>query len=120
MNDMLSDVSGSNFLLNSDYVYYVNWNTVEPVEKIKYGQVVFVATHLIDEFFQLIYPKLKTKIILITHQSDHPTEPKHLKFLLNDTKLIVWFAQNPGFIHKYHVPIPIGFGRILICFFFLL
>jgi hypothetical protein len=56
---MRLDVSGSNFLLNSDYVYNVNWQTVEPVEKIKHGEVVFAETHLIDGFFELIFPKLK-------------------------------------------------------------
>ena len=109
---LVEDVSGSNFLLNSDYVYDMNAKTVEPVEEIKYGEIVFVISDLLNEFFERIYPRLKTKIILMSHQGDTPTFESQLKFLFNDTKLIVWFAQNPGFVHKKHVPIPIGFGKL--------
>ena len=72
------------------------------------GDILFVKTDLCEQFFTVDYPKIRHKFILLTHNSDHPANVIHSKYL-NDNKLIAWFAQNPGFEHNKLIPIPIGF-----------
>lgn len=100
-------VSGANFLLFSDFVFDYHVANVVPSE-VKDGDVIFVKTDLIDQFFVKFFPSINSKFILITHNSDYSTSPEHKKFL-NDSKLIAWFGMNPGFEHPKHIVIPIGF-----------
>jgi hypothetical protein len=101
-------VSGSTLILYSDYIYDDHVKNVEQsIEQMKPGDVILVKIDLIDEFFTKIFIKLTKPFILITHQGDYSTDIKHAKYL-NDSKLLVWFGQNPGFKHRKHIPIPIG------------
>ena len=102
-------VSGSTLLLYSDYIYDDHVRNVEPsINKMHPGDVILVKIDLIDDFFTKVFVKLKKPFLLITHQGDYSTDIKHAKYL-DDSKLLAWFGQNPGFTHPKHIPIPIGF-----------
>lgn len=99
-------VSGASLLLSSDFIYDVTLNNIK-VDRIKDGNVIFLKTDYMEDFFNNIYPKMRSKIILITQNSDNSTDIAFSKYL-NDDKLIAWLGQNPGFVHPKHIPIPIG------------
>ena len=102
-------VSGSTLILYSDYIYDDHVKNVDQsIEQMKPGDVILVKIDLIDEFFTKIFIKLTKPFILITHQGDYSTDIKHAKYL-NDSKLLVWFGQNPAFTHPKFIPMPIGF-----------
>jgi hypothetical protein len=98
-------ISGADLILYADHVYD---NRIKNVHSVKHGQVVYVKTDFIDEFFTHIYPKITESFVLITHNSDYSTSSKHAHYLDED-KLLGWFGQNPGFEHRKHFPLPIGF-----------
>lgn len=101
-------VSRSCYNLIADYIYDKKVKNVEPVSKIKNGDIILVSTNMCDEFFREIFPKITSNIILISHDSDYSLEPKYIKYLEN-SKIIVWFATNPGFNHSKLIVLPIGF-----------
>lgn len=101
-------LSASCLMLLSDFIYDDVVKNVEPLERLKDGDVIFIRTLLINEFFERLFHKIKNKIIIITHYSDYSTDKNHIRYL-NDEKIIVWFGQNPGFEHPKFIPIPIGF-----------
>jgi len=100
-------ISGSNLVFISDYVYDRKVQNIEPVNQLKNGDILFVDIDYTNEFFNSIYPKIKTKFILITHNGDLSTDIKHMKYL-NQDKILAWFGQNTGFKHPKHIAIPIG------------
>ncbi len=66
-------------------------------------------TEFIDDFFSHESMKIKTKFILITHNSDYLlTNEKHLGYLNDNNNLLAWFGHNPRFEHSKFIPIPIG------------
>jgi hypothetical protein len=101
-------VSRSCFNLIADYIYDDKVKNVEPVSQLKSGDVIMVSTNLCQHFFQHIFPRITCYIILISHYGDNQLESKFTKYL-EDKRLIVWFATNPGFHHLKLVPMPIGF-----------
>jgi hypothetical protein len=71
--------------------------------------IFFVKTDYIDYFFSTtLLPNYEFK--LITHNSDHGIETKHLKYLEYDY-LNTWFAQNVNLKHDKLIPIPIGIAN---------
>lgn len=73
--------------------------------------VIFCHGRLVARFAKLILPQLKHKFILISHNSDtskpNASDPLQMN-LLEDNRLIRWFAQNPSIVHSKLEPIPIG------------
>lgn len=98
-------ISGSNLVFIADYVYDNKITT--KTDELKNGDIIFVKIDYIDYFFSWIYPKIKIKFILITHNGDYSTNIKHKKYL-NQNKILAWFGQNPGFKHEKHIALPIG------------
>ena len=99
-------VSGSTLLLYSDSVYD---NFIQDLEAkhVKAGDIIFVKCDYMEKFFHEIYPYVKSPFILITHNGDCPISIKYAAYL-NDSKVHVWFGQNPDFIHPKLIPTPIG------------
>ena len=103
-------LSGSCLFFISNYVYVEHLKTAEQTNRIKNGDLVFVATNLLDRFFEQIYPKISKQFILISHHDDDSTNPNHEKYLSRDnSKLLAWYSDNPGFYHSKHMAIPLGF-----------
>ena len=74
--------------------------------------MIFVKSDFIEAFAIEVLPTIKNKFILITHNSDYsrPTQPKSTA-MLDDPRLIRWFAENPSFFHPKLSPVPLGFGN---------
>ncbi len=75
---------------------------------VKEGSVVYVLPELLSYFFSYHHPKITARYILVTHHYDYST-PGKFAYVLDDDKLIAWFAQNvDDFFHPKLHPIPIG------------
>jgi len=80
-------------------------------DNIKNGDIIFVVPDLLNYFFTELHPKITSRYILISHNGDVPA-PGNYAYMLDDPKLIGWFAQNADI--KYHpklVHIPIGIAN---------
>lgn len=76
------------------------------------GDIIFVRANLIKYFFDQVHPLLRAKYILITHNEDNPAIGGNGK-MLDDPKLIAWFAINVEVTYKHpklHL-IPIGIAN---------
>jgi len=74
------------------------------------AEVIHVYTHLIPTFKVHILPNIKTKFVLVTHNSDDsPTTFDQA--LLNDPRLIKWYCQNKIFLHNKLESLPIGIAN---------
>lgn len=86
--------------------------THESILAIRKARSLFVYTHLLDAFFQYIYPHLNQGFVLLTHNSDHGITERYLPYL-NDinTRISAWFAQNICIRHPKLHPLPIGIAN---------
>ena len=102
-------VSGSNLLLISDFVFDDHVRNVLPLRgRMRNGDIIFLQTYHLEPFFNIVYPRIKCKFILITHNADRETDPMYAKYL-NDDKFVAWLGQNAGFFHPKFLLLPIGF-----------
>jgi len=103
-------VSGDSFRSYCDFAYDELDRSLDP-SSVKPGNVIFVKTDFLGEFFQKIHPKINSKYIIVSHNSDYGA-PGNFKAYLDDEKLVAWFAQNvDGYVHKKLHPIPIGIAN---------
>jgi hypothetical protein len=80
-------------------------------EQVKDGDIIYVESCILYYFSQYIQPKLSKNYILITHGHDQSI-PGRYSHLLNDPKIIAWYAQNvDNYHHEKLFPIPIGIYR---------
>ncbi|MCH9624600.1 MAG: hypothetical protein S4CHLAM27_09970 [Chlamydiia bacterium] len=115
-------ISGSAFRGISDFTYeelhVESWEYSTPIahmrgqmnniiQNIETGDIVFVQVHLLDDFLEKVHPHIECRYILITHNGDSAVDKKYLA-LLDDPKIIKWYAQNVNLHHEKLIPIPIG------------
>jgi len=79
----------------------ISWTTLES------GSVVFVDAPLLNEFVASILPKIPTPFVLVTHQGDTEINSNYA-ILLDNPKILRWYAQNLSFDHPRVFPLPIG------------
>lgn len=77
---------------------------------VKNGDIIFLKTDLLEYFFTTLHPLISSQYILITHNSDC-TAPGQWSFMLEDDKIIRWYAQNADIVHEKLIPIPIGIAN---------
>lgn len=100
-------ITGDGFRDTSDFIYDETERSFDP-GKVTRGDIIFVKTDFIGEFFRNIHPKIPHPYVVITHNSDYPA-PGSFREFLDDPKILAWFAQNAeGYTHKKLIPIPIG------------
>ena len=97
-------ISGDGFRKMADFIYDETQN-FNP-KHVKEGNIVFVRSDMLKEFFKEIHPKIKDKYKLISHNSDENITEEYSKYI--DDKIIHWFAQNLMFKHPKVSVIPIG------------
>lgn len=97
-------VSGDGFRNIADFVYdeIKNFNPKD----VKNGDIIFVASPFIKEYFTKIHIQINQPYKLITHNGDNEVGEFESKYI--DDKIIHWFAQNNTFKHPKITPIPIG------------
>src|ERR1035437_5003696 len=83
-------------------------------QDIQDGEIVFLKSDMIPEWFEKIHPKITQKYKLISHNSDYNVTDYDLLFI--DNKIIHWFAQNVLTTHSHPklTPIPIGINNYYI------
>jgi hypothetical protein len=74
--------------------------------KVEAGDIVFINTDYLINFFKDIHPYIKNKYILITHNGDASITKEHLDYL--DENVLHWFARNVLIENEKITPIPIG------------
>ncbi len=74
------------------------------------GDVVFVRSNMLDEFFSVAFPRIEARIVLITAGWSGPT-PGPYRHHLDDPRIIRWFGQNYDLPspHAKFEALPIGF-----------
>ncbi len=103
-------ISGDSFRDIADHLFDETDKSMDP-KNIKHGDIVFLKTDYMKEFFSKVHPKIKEPYILITHNSDMEAPDKYKDFL-NDPKIIKWFGMNPTIRnHPKFIPIPIGIAN---------
>lgn len=71
------------------------------------GDLIFVQSGLLDQFFLEVHPKISHPYILVSHNGDSSVGEKYRQYL-DDEKIIKWFAQNVDLEHAKIFAIPIG------------
>jgi hypothetical protein len=79
--------------------------TFDP-SSVEDGDVVFINTDYLKDFFETKHPHIKKKYILISHNSDACITQDYEKYLGGN--LVHWFARNVVTRHEKITPIPIG------------
>jgi hypothetical protein len=97
-------LSGDTFRKLAQHVHDID-SSIES-DHIQAGDILFVQSPRLQEFFTEIHPKIKCPYILITHNGDENITEKYLPYLTNT--IIHWFAQNSLIVHSKITPLPIG------------
>jgi hypothetical protein len=99
-------ISGDTLRAFSDYIY--DEERQDSLSSVTYGDIVFVKTDLISEFFSTPFDSIQQPFVLITHNGDKPS-PGAYADQLSNPKILHWFASNPSVQnHSKLTPIPIG------------
>jgi hypothetical protein len=103
-------ITGDTFRAYADFIVDETEVPFFP-ERVSKGNTIFVKTDYLETFFTQLHPLIPEPYILLTHNSDFPA-PGHYGPMLEDPKLIVWFAQNvENFSHPKLHPLPIGIAN---------
>ena len=103
-------ISGDSFRAIANHLFDETTTELNPAI-VRTGDIIFVKTDYLNEFFSTIHPHIKARYIIITHNSDYAA-PRSFTRFLDDDKIIAWFGQNPS--NKYHpkfIGIPIGLAN---------
>lgn len=95
------DVRNPNPSSSSDYLDPTVYNN------IKDGQSVYLSTEAIPHFFHQYFPEMNARIVIVTGDSDLPF-PIEATSLLEDPRILHWYAQNCTVIHPKLTHLPIG------------
>lgn len=101
-------ISGDSFVKIADHCF--DGVGKFDILNIKFGDTVFVQTDKLRVFFKEVHPKILTRYILITHNSDLPVGINISRYL--DEKIIKWYGQNVLVDNSKIIPIPIGLENI--------
>jgi hypothetical protein len=105
--DRLSEpyISGDAFASLADWL----WDNPNQERSfhVQIADIVFVQTNYLKQFFTKQFPYIEHPFILITHNTDD-SAPGEFRQYLDDPRIIVWFVNNPDYVHPKLVPIPIG------------
>ena len=101
-------ISGDSFRKIADHIFEREADlTPDRLKSVAERNVVFVASDLIEAFAKNGHPCIKHPYILITHNGDDRIARRDLS-LLDDGKILAWFAQNAAVAHERLIPLPIG------------
>lgn len=103
-------ISGDTFRAYADFVIDETHMHFSP-SAVKPGNTIFLKIDYLAQFFEHLHPKIHHPYILITHNGDNPA-PGAFAHMLDDDKLIAWFAQNvENCSHSKLHPIPVGIAN---------
>ena len=103
-------ISGDGFRAMANHVFDETDYALRGSE-VQNGDIVFVKSDKMGDFFSKVHPTINAPYILITHNSDAAC-PGEFAHYLKDPKIIRWFGQNPSISgHPQFVAIPIGIAN---------
>jgi hypothetical protein len=71
------------------------------------GDIVFIRTNQLDDFFDNVLPQIANRFIIISHNDDISVDKK-FEAIIENKKIIHWFAENASFMHPKLTPLPLG------------
>jgi hypothetical protein len=80
------------------------------VSKVKTGDIIFVRSDMLQEFFKKKLPLIKNRFILLSHNADNNIDASVTNLM--NSKVIHWFAQNILIKDSKISPLPIGLSNI--------
>jgi hypothetical protein len=80
------------------------------IERLQSCRSIFVYTHIIPSFVKHVLPSLRGRFVLLTHNSDASVDRRFLD-VLDDPRLVHWFAQNATLPHSKLSPLPLGIAN---------
>ncbi|MDP1625096.1 MAG: hypothetical protein Q8L64_04975 [bacterium] len=101
-------ISGDGFRSLADHIFETG-QSFDPND-IKIGDLVYVQSDLVNKYFSEMHPKIRSKYVLLTHNSDANIGEKEASFM--DSNIVHWFAQNVVINHPRITPIPIGLENL--------
>lgn len=102
-------ISGDGFRRLARHTYDETPRKFAP-EHVRSGDIVFVATHFLEEFFLEMARRISVDFVLISHNSDAVVDAAELA--LKSDNVRCWYAQNNTCEHADVVPIPIGLENL--------
>lgn len=103
-------VSGELLRLFADHVVDDTRQPFNP-KSVQEGDLIFLKTKYLKKFLKYMHPNIAAPYILITGNGDEEA-PGVFHQLLDDPKLIHWYAMNATLAHPKLTPIPIGAGSM--------
>lgn len=101
-------ISGDSFRTIAQHVF--DDFDIITLENVKFGNIIFVDIHKIQEFFNEVHPQINVRYKLITHNGDIAISYELAKFV--DDKIIFWYGQNVNIAHHKIKTIPIGLENL--------
>ena len=95
--------SGDTYRSVCNWVYdettYLDWSP----SQVRAGDLIFVKTDMLHEFFTDVHPQILGPYVLISSNSDDPSPGPHILHL-NDSNLSAWLGQNGDAQHPNFTP----------------
>ncbi len=98
-------VSGDTFRKFAQHIFDET-GSIKP-NKVKENDIIFLRTDLKDIYFSRFHKEIKSKYILITHNSDLAIQEADLRYL--DQNITHWFAMKLNVVMNENIsPLPAG------------
>jgi hypothetical protein len=101
-------ISGDTFRSIADHIF--DKDKIFYPHQVKRGDIIFVSSSRIKQYFSEVHPKIKFPYVLMTHNGD--TNINHELTEKIDNKILHWFAQNALTQNRKVTPIPIGLENL--------
>ncbi|MES3005348.1 MAG: hypothetical protein V4664_00155 [Patescibacteria group bacterium] len=103
-------LSGDGFRSIANHIYdqFLDFNP----EEVMYGDIIFVRTNYLPEFFTKIHILIKEPYVLLSNNEDSTVGSEFIKYI--DDKIIHWYAQNIYFRHPKVTALPIGIQNLTV------
>ena len=102
-------VTGMGFR-NRCHMIFDEYQKDDPSKITADGQIVHVKTDYVPHFFSHVLPLINHKVVILTHNSSCGIN-ESFSNLLNNNKVLKWYAQNANFHHDKLVSIPLGLAN---------
>lgn len=97
-------ISGDTFRSLAHHIHD-EFYAIDP-KKVHAGDIVFIKSNFIQEFFAVYAPRIRNPFFVITHNSDIEIDSYYEQY--TEGHVIHWFAQNCTTNHPKFTPLPIG------------
>jgi len=110
--DAFREISDYILEYKQDYLNIINNLNINKF-KTKNAEIFFIKPEFLILFCLTILPEIKSKIILITHNTDLSSPGNYLELISNNSNIVHWFGVNSDLKLKNikFTPIPLGLSN---------